>query len=195
MSDPTKALSDKADERLVEDSSPKALLLGSLNKLKSGDLGMVPVIVGLIVIWIVFQTQNSRFLSSRNLVQLSLDSATIGMISIGVVLVLLLGEIDLSIGSVSGVSGSILAVLLVYHNWPLALAILAALAAGLAIGVLYGLLDTRFGVPSVVSTLAGLLGCLGRQLMGLGKHGPVNLPVNSKLSDFGSRKVLAPKAG
>ena len=194
MSDPTKAFSDKDDERLVEDSSPKALILGSINKLKSGDLGMVPVIVGLIAIWIVFQTQNSRFLSSRNLVELSLDSATIGMISIGVVLVLLLGEIDLSIGSVSGVSGAILAVLLVYHDWPVALAILAALAAGLAIGTLYGLLYTRFGVPSFVITLAGLLAFLGLQLMVLGKNGTVNLPVNSSLIDFASFKFLSPMA-
>ncbi|MDQ3156435.1 MAG: sugar ABC transporter permease [Actinomycetota bacterium] len=194
MSDPTKAFSDKDDERLVEDSSPKALLLGSINKLKSGDLGMVPVIVGLIAIWIVFQTQNSRFLSSRNLVELSLDSATIGMISIGVVLVLLLGEIDLSIGSVSGVSGAILAVLLVYHDWPVALAILASLAAGLAIGTLYGLLYTRFGVPSFVITLAGLLAFLGLQLMVLGKNGTVNLPVNSSLIDFASFKFLSPTA-
>lgn len=194
MSDPTKAFSDKDDERLVEDSSPRALLHGSLNKLKSGDLGMVPVIVGLIAIWIVFQTQNSNFLSSRNLVQLSLDSATIGMISIGVVLILLLGEIDLSVGSVSGVSGSILAVLLVYKDWPLPLAILAALAAGVAIGVLYGLLYTRFGVPSFVITLAGLLAFLGLQLMVLGSRGTVNLPVSSWLIEFASFKFLPPVA-
>ena len=194
MSDPTAAFADKADERLVEDSSPRALLRGSLGKLRSGDLGMVPVIVGLIAIWIIFQSQNSRFLSSRNLVELSLDSATIGMISIGVVLILLLGEIDLSIGSVSGVAGSILAVLLVYHGWPVALAILAALAAGLGIGVLYGLLYTRFGVPSFVITLAGLLAFLGLQLMVLGKNGTVNLPVNSSLIDFASFKFLSPTA-
>ena len=194
MSDPTAAFADKADERLVEDSSPRALLRGSLGKLRSGDLGMVPVIVGLLAIWIIFQSQNSKFLSSRNLVELSLDSATIGMISIGVVLILLLGEIDLSIGSVSGVAGSILAVLLVYHGWPVALAILAALAAGLAIGVLYGLLYTRFGVPSFVITLAGLLAFLGLQLMVLGKNGTVNLPVNSSLIDFASFKFLSPTA-
>jgi len=193
MSEKT-AFADKSDERLVEDSSPRALILGSISKLRSGDLGMVPVVVGLIAIWLVFQSQNPRFLSSRNLVELSLDSATIGMISIGVVLVLLLGEIDLSIGSVSGVSGSILAVLLVYHNWSLPLAILAALSAGLAIGVLYGMLYTRFGVPSFVITLAGLLAFLGLQLMVLGARGTVNLPVNSPLIDFASFKFLSPTA-
>ncbi len=183
---------DRSDERLTVDSSPRALLDGFLRRIRSGDLGMMPVIIGLIVIWIVFYTQNSRFLSSRNLVELSLDSATIGMISIGVVLVLLLGEIDLSIGSVSGASGSILAVLLVYHGWSLPTAILAAVATGLAIGVLYGLLYTRFGVPSFVITLAGLLGFLGLQLAVLGSNGTINLPVNSSLVDFANFKFLPP---
>ena len=183
---------DKSDERLTVDSSPRALLDGFMRRIRSGDLGMMPVIIGLIVIWIVFYTQNSRFLSSRNLVELSLDSATIGMISIGVVLVLLLGEIDLSIGSVSGASGAILAVLLVYKGWPLPTAILAAVATGLAIGVLYGLLYTRFGVPSFVITLAGLLGFLGLQLSVLGSNGTINLPVNSWLVDFANFKFLPP---
>jgi ABC-type xylose transport system permease subunit len=183
---------DRSDERLTVDSSPRALLDGFLRRIRSGDLGMMPVIIGLIVIWIVFYTQNSRFLSSRNLVELSLDSATIGMISIGVVLVLLLGEIDLSIGSVSGASGAILAVLLVYQGWPLPTAILAAVATGLAIGVLYGLLYTRFGVPSFVITLAGLLAFLGLQLSVLGSNGTINLPVNSWLVDFANFKFLPP---
>ena len=183
---------DKSDERLTVDSSPRALLDGFLRRIRSGDLGMMPVIIGLVVIWIVFYTQNSRFLSSRNLVELSLDSATIGMISIGVVLVLLLGEIDLSIGSVSGASGAILAVLLVYKGWPLPTAILAAVATGLAIGVLYGLLYTRFGVPSFVITLAGLLAFLGLQLSVLGSNGTINLPVNSWLVDFANFKFLPP---
>lgn len=183
---------DRSDERLADDSSPRAMLDSFLRRIRSGDLGMMPVITGLIIIWIVFYTQNPRFLSSRNLVQLSLDSATIGMISIGVVLVLLLGEIDLSIGSVSGVAGSILAVLLVYQGWPLPAAILAAVATGLAIGVFYGLLFTRFGVPSFVMTLAGLLAFLGLQLTVLGSRGTVNLPVNSWLIDFASFKFLDP---
>lgn len=185
---------DKADERLLESSSPSALLRATLARIKSGDLGMIPVIVGLIAIWIVFYTRNSRFMSPRNLVELSLDCSTIGMISIGVVLVLLLGEIDLSIGSVSGVSGSILAVLLVYHGWALPTAILASLATGVAIGVLYGLLYTRFGVPSFVITLAGLLGFLGLQLLVLGKNGTINLPIDSGLVDFASFKFLTPTA-
>ncbi len=183
---------DRSDERLTVDSSPRAVVDGFVRRIRSGDLGMMPVITGLVVIWIVFYLQNPRFLSSRNLVELSLDSATIGMISVGVVLVLLLGEIDLSIGSVSGVGGSILAVLLVYQGWPLPTAILAAVSTGLAIGVFYGLLFTRFGVPSFVMTLAGLLAFLGLQLTILGSRGTVNLPVNSWLVDFANFKFLPP---
>ena len=185
---------DRSDERLDDDSSPRAILDGFLRRIRSGDLGMTPVITGLVIIWIVFYTQNPRFLSSRNLVELSLDSATIGMISVGVVLILLLGEIDLSIGSVSGVAGAILAVLLVYQGWPLPTAILAAIASGLAIGVFYGALYTRFGVPSFVLTLAGLLAFLGLQLSVLGSRGTVNLPVNSWLVDFANFKFLPPVA-
>ena len=127
---------DRADERLVQDTSPRAMVGTVVRRLRSGDLGMIPVVVGLVVIWIVFYAMNPRFLSSRNLVELSLDSATIGMISVGIVLVLLLGEIDLSVGSVSGLSGAVLAVLLVYQDWPLLASILAALFPSVVIRVL-----------------------------------------------------------
>ncbi|WP_313409607.1 ABC transporter permease subunit [Aeromicrobium sp.] len=185
---------DRADERLVVDTSPRAMLTNLNRRLRSGDLGMIPVVVGLGVIWIVFYALNPRFLSSRNLVELSLDSATIGMISVGIVLILLLGEIDLSVGSVSGLSGAVLAVTLVYHDWPLLGSILAALCTGLAIGVFYGLLYTRFGVPSFVITLAGLLAFLGAQLNVLGSNGTVNLPGNSALIDFANFTFLPPWA-
>ncbi|QIM19559.1 sugar ABC transporter permease [Leucobacter coleopterorum] len=184
------SFADRTDERLIDDSSPRALWGNLLRRLRSGDLGMIPVVVGLIVIWIVFYAMNNRFLSSRNLVQLSLDSATIGMISIGIVLVLLLGEIDLSVGSVSGLSGAVLAVLLVYVGFPLPVAILAALCTGLVIGMLYGVLCTRFGVPSFVITLAGLLAFLGLQLLTLGKNGTINLPGDSALIAFANFTFL-----
>ncbi len=186
--------SDRSDERLITATSPRAVLTGLGRRMRSGDLGMMPVIVGLTIIWIVFYALNPRFLSSRNLVEISLDAATIGMISVGVVLVLLLGEIDLSIGSVSGVGGAILATLLVYQGISLPLAILIALAAGLAIGTFYGMLYTVFGVPSFVFTLAGLLGFLGLQLTILGDRGTVNLPVSSWIVEFASFSFLSPLA-
>ncbi|WP_019145450.1 sugar ABC transporter permease [Aeromicrobium massiliense] len=188
------SFADKTDERLVEDSSPKAMLEGFVRRMKSGDLGMVPVIVGLLIIWVVFYSQNERFLSSRNLVELLLSSSAIGMISVGVIMVLLLGEIDLSVGSVSGMSGAIMAVLVVYHDWSVLPAIGVSLLAGLAIGAVYGLLYTRFGVPSFVITLAGLLAFLGLQLVVLGDNGTVNLPGDSWLIEFANFKFLSPLA-
>jgi len=182
---------DKTDERLLESESPRAALSSFGRRIRSGDLGMAPVIIGLALIWVIFFLQNDRFLSSRNLVNLSLDSATIGMISLGIVLVLLLGEIDLSVGSVSGVGGSIMAVLLVYQGWPLLSAILLALAVGVAIGTFYGLLFTQFGVPSFVITLAGLLAFLGVQLWVLGSRGTVNLPIDSWIIEFANFKFLS----
>ncbi len=188
------SFADKTDERLVEDSSPRAMLQGFVRRMKSGDLGMVPVIVGLLIIWVVFYSQNERFLSSRNLVELLLSSSAIGMISVGVIMVLLLGEIDLSVGSVSGMSGAIMAVLVVYHDWSVLPAIGVSLLAGLAIGAVYGLLYTRFGVPSFVITLAGLLAFLGLQLVVLGDNGTVNLPGDSWLIEFANFKFLSPLA-
>ncbi len=108
------------------------------------------------------------------------------------VLVLLLGEIDLSVGSVSGLSSAVLAVLFVQQQMPLVLAIVAALAAGAAIGAVYGMLYTTFGVPSFVVTLAGLLAVLGLQLFVLGDTGTINLPFQSGIVRFSQSMFLTP---
>ncbi len=176
--------SDLVDERLVRHRGLSGTLEAFLRRIRGGDLGSLPVIVGLIIISLVFYSQEATFLSSRTLVNITLFAAPIGIIAIGVVLVLLLGEIDLSVGSVSGLAASILAVLVVYHDQPLWIGLLAGCGTGLAIGLLYGLLFTKVGVPSFVITLAGLLGFLGLQLYVLGKNGTVNLPVNSGLTEF-----------
>ncbi len=105
-----------------------------VERARGGDLGSLPVIIGLVVIWTVFQLMNPALLSSRNLVNLTLRSAGLGTIALGVILVLLLGEIDLSLGSVAGVAASVLAVGFVQQSWPLWLAVLAAIASGTAIG-------------------------------------------------------------
>ena len=88
---------------------------------------------------------------------------------------LLLGEIDLSVGAVSGLAAAVMAVLNVKHGWNPYLAIAAAVAVGLAIGLLQGFLFSRFGVPSFVVTLAGLLAWQGALLQVLGSTGSINL--------------------
>jgi D-xylose transport system permease protein len=151
---------------------PRAELL---RRVVQGDLASVRVFLGLAVIWAIFQIQNDRFLSAINLTNLMLQITAIGLISVGVVYVLLLGEIDLSVGQVSGLSAAIMAVLNVKHGWSPYTAIAAAVVGGLAIGLLQGLLFTQFGIPSFVVTLSGLLVWQGALLKVLGQTGTVNI--------------------
>jgi D-xylose transport system permease protein len=140
-----------------------------------GDLSSLRVVFGLILIAIIFQVQESRFLSAENLTNLMLQITTIGLISIGIVYVLLLGEIDLSVGAVSGLCGAVMAVLNVKHGWSPYLAIAAAILVGAAIGFSQGTLFSKFVVPSFVVTLAGLLTWEGALLQVLGKTGSLNI--------------------
>jgi len=182
---------------LADESNNKALpgaMRSLAGRLRGGDLGSLPVVLGLIVICIVFQLLNPTFLSSINLVNLTMQSAAVGIMSIGIVLVLLLGEIDLSVGSVSGLSSAILAVGFAQLGLPLPLVLLASLAAGAAVGLVFGLIRTLFGVPSFVITLGGLLGILGLQLFVLGKTKSINIPFDSLVVQFGQQWFLPPWA-
>jgi D-xylose transport system permease protein len=147
-----------------------------LRRLGRGELGSVRVLVAIAVIWTIFQLANDRFLSAINLTNLSLQIAAVATISIGVVLILLLGEIDLSVGAVSGLAAGVMAVLSVKEGWNPELAIVAALVVGALIGLLQGFFITVFGIPSFVVTLAGLLAWPGFLLLVLGETGTVPLP-------------------
>nr|WP_238702654.1 sugar ABC transporter permease [Microbacterium caowuchunii] len=160
------------------------------DRIREGDLGAVPVLAGLLVIWAVFQSLNPVFLSSENLVNLTMQCAATGTIALGVVLVLLVGEIDLSVGSVSGLAAAVLAVTFVKLQWPLLVALPAAVATGCLVGLVYGVLYTRFGLPSFVITLAGLLGFLGLQLWVLGDTGAIALPFDSWIVWFAQQMFL-----
>jgi D-xylose transport system permease protein len=149
--------------------------LDLLRRTVQGDLASVRVIIAIALIWIIFQAENDRFLSAVNLTNLVLQITATGLISVGVVYVLLLGEIDLSVGAVSGVTSALMAVLNVQHGWNPYLALAAAVVMGLGIGVVQGALFSAFGVPSFVVTLAGLLAWEGLQLYILGDTGSVNV--------------------
>jgi D-xylose transport system permease protein len=144
---------------------------------KSGDLGSLPIFVGLIIICLVFQTQNDRFLTAGNFVNLLVQTAPYAVIAMGVTFALLLGEIDLSIGFVSGVGGVLTAILLTPdgNELPTALVLVIVMGTGLAIGTLHGLIITKIGVPSFVVTLAGLLAWNGVVLLLIGSKGTVIL--------------------
>ncbi|WP_310528075.1 ABC transporter permease subunit [Nocardioides sp.] len=183
---------DLADERLIQTKGMAGYAHLFWNRLRSGELGSLPVVIGLVIICIGFYSQEPRFLSSRSLVSISQFAAPIGIIALGIVLVLLLGEIDLSVGSVSGFTAATMAVLLVEHGQSMLVAILAAMAVGVAIGALYAVLYTKLGVPSFVFSLAGLLGFQGALLYVLGKNGTINLPSDSFLVQFTRFEFLSP---
>jgi D-xylose transport system permease protein len=168
-------ITEPAEAREAVELRPGRLL----RQIAQGELATVRVVVLLGVIWIIFQSQNDRFLSAENLTNLMLQVTAVGTVSVGVVLVLLLGEIDLSVGAVSGFCAGVMAVLNVKHGWSPELAIVAGLVVGLAIGTFYGFIVTRFGIPSFVVSLAGLLGFQGALLWVLGETGTVNIPDNT----------------
>lgn len=181
---------DRADTRVRHDAGLTGAVKKFTDQVRSGDLGMLPVIIGLLLISAVFTTLNPVFLAPNNLVNLLFDAAAVGLIALGVVCVLLLGEIDLSIGSMSGLSSAIIGVLWVNSGVPLAVAILAVLANGALIGFIYGFLRNKFEMPSFVATLAGLLALLGMQLYILGPTGSINLPFTSPLVRFGQILIM-----
>ena len=141
---------------------------------RTGELGSLPIVLGIVIIAIYFQSRNSHFLTAGNMVNLITQMAAISVIGMGIVFVLLLGEIDLSVGYVSGTGGILMAILLQpNHGWSTAPAILVGLLAGLAIGLIQGLVFAKVGIPSFVVTLAGLLGWQGLDLLLVGSSGTV----------------------
>ncbi len=152
------------------------------------------MVVGLLVISVGFYLENPRFLSSQSIVSITQFAAPVGIIALGIVLVLLLGEIDLSVGSVSGFAAATMAVLLVDRDAGTLLSLLAGIGVGVAVGLFYALLYTKIGVPSFVFSLAGLLGFQGALLYVLGTQGTINLPSDSFLVQFTRFEFLAPAA-
>jgi len=193
MSTPTTSPKlDQSDERLQQSQGLRGALQSFVRSVRAGDVGALPVVVGLLVIGTIFQVLNPVFLSSGNLVNLILDSSAVGVISLGIVCVLLVGEIDLSVGSVSGFSAAVMAVLFVRQDWNWVLAVLLACLVACSIGLLYGILLTKFGMPSFVASLSGLLAFLGLQLAILGDQGSVNLPFDSTLVSFAQLEFVPP---
>jgi D-xylose transport system permease protein len=162
-------------------------------RILSGDSGVLPVVAGLLLISILFQYLNSNFLTSGNLVNLLIQGAVYMLLAMGEVFPLLLGEIDLSIGFVSGIGGIVTAELVKQqYGWPWWAAIIMALLVCAAIGLLQGTIITRLGLPSFVVTLAGLLGWQGVMLLMLGQGG--SLPINDNVINDLASGNLTPTA-
>ena len=177
--EPVNALAPSAD-------SAGAYLRQSLARIKGGEMGVLPVVAGLLLVSILFQSLNSNFLTAGNLVNLLVQAAVFSLLAMGEVFVLLLGEIDLSIGFVAGVSAVVMCELVGPSvGWPWWAAVAAALIACALIGILQGTLTARIGLPSFVVTLAGLLFWEGVMLYILGDGGSILIEDNT-INDIGS---------
>lgn len=130
----------------------------------SGRYRLVPIIAVLIIIWAVFTFQEGAFLSSRNLSNLLLQTTVTGVLALGLIFVLLIGEIDLSVAATSAVCAALAGLLVTQHDWPIVPAIGVAIVVGGAIGALQGLVITFFGAPAFLITLGSSLALQGALL-------------------------------
>ncbi|WP_329538954.1 sugar ABC transporter permease [Streptomyces sp. NBC_01358] len=179
---------------LVRDEGIRGYVGEFWRKVRSGELGSLPVVIAVIIIWTVFGSLNSTFLSAQNLSDLSQQIVGTGMIAVGIVFVLLLGEIDLSVGSVSGLCAAIFAVLNVLNGMNEWLALLVAVLGGAAVGLIQGFFFAKVGVPAFVVTLAGNLAWNGLMLQVLGSSGTVNIPADSIVAEIYSTIYHSPAA-
>ncbi|ROT34225.1 sugar ABC transporter permease [Micromonospora sp. HM5-17] len=136
-----------------------------LARVRGGDMGSLPAVLGLIVLCLVFSALHDNFLTEGNFANLFTQGAAVTVIAMGLVFVLLLGEIDLSAGFASGVCAAVLAQLVTLRGLPWYVAVLAAIATGVLIGLVLGFLVAKVGIPSFVVTLAAFLAFQGVVLL------------------------------
>lgn len=177
--EPTAASSKVAESDFSADSHQSATLKEALSdyvgRLRGGDMGSLPAVAGLIVLVIVFSIASDTFLTLLNLANLVTQAGPICVLAMGLVPVLLLGEIDLSAGFAGGVAAAVAALLIVDHGQSWYVAVMAGMATGAFIGLLIGLLVAKLGVPSFVVTLAFFLGLQGVILKLIGEGGSVRV--------------------
>jgi len=202
--DPTQETA--ADEELTEavETAAPDVLAGSLGeyvriwgkRIRSGESGSLPVVVGLIAIIVYFQARSSLFLSAGNLVNLAIQGAPIVVLGMAEVFVLLLGEIDLSIGYTSAIAAT--ATAWAAFSMPWWAAIILGLAVSAFIGAVLGTLVTRLRLPSFVVTLAGLLGFEGLliELVAWSGHGSGGtIPISNSVIDGITSANVSPTLG
>ncbi len=172
MSAPTVDVPDSPAD-LTRSPSLGEYFRGYLDRVRGGDIGSLPAVFGLVVLVIVFSLLRPVFFSAGNFANLLTQGAPITVIAMGLVFVLLLGEIDLSAGFTSGVCAAVLATVLTDWGWSWPLGVAAALLVGLLIGTTMGTLVARVGIPSFVVTLAAFLAFQGTVLLIIGEGGNV----------------------
>ena len=146
-----------------------------LARIKSGDMGALPGVLGLIALCVVFGAMSDVFLTPGNFANLLTQAASVTVIAMGLVFVLLLGEIDLSAGYASGVCGAVLVILITNHGYAWWLALLISIVVGALLGFIIGNLVSKLGIPSFVVTLASFLGFQGLLLLLAGEGGTIRI--------------------
>ncbi|WNG87026.1 ABC transporter permease [Mycobacterium sp. ITM-2016-00317] len=163
-----------SDDQRTDDTFGDAVR-GYLQRVRGGDMGSLPAFLGLVVLFVVFGLANDRFLSALNLANLITQAGSICVLAMGLVFVLLLGDIDLSAGVAGGVAACAMALAVVNMSWPWWVAMAAGIACGAVIGLAIGLLRAKLGIPSFVVTLAFFLGLQGVTLKLIGEGGSVRV--------------------
>jgi D-xylose transport system permease protein len=145
------------------------------SRVKAGDIGSLPAILGLVVLCLVFGSMSSVFLTPGNFANLITQAAAVIVIAMGLIFVLLLGEIDLSAGYTAGVTGAVLVILITNQGQPWYVSLVASIAVGALLGFLLGSLVARLGIPSFVVTLAAFLAFQGILLLLAGEGGTIRV--------------------
>jgi D-xylose transport system permease protein len=156
-----------------------------VQRVRGGDMGALPSIAGLVVLFIVFGLANDRFLSNLNMANLATQAGSIIILAMALVPVLLLGDIDLSAGVAGSTGAAVMGLLIVDHGQGWAVAVVAGLLTGAVIGIVTGVLVAKLGIPSFVVTLAFFLGLQGVLLKLIGEGGSVRIdqPVISGIAN------------
>ncbi|MEI6294754.1 MAG: ABC transporter permease [Actinomycetes bacterium] len=153
----------------------KTVLTDYIAKIKAGDIGALPAFLGLVSLGLVFTFSSQYFLTARNMANLLTQAAPVIVIAMGLVFVLLLGEIDLSAGFASGVCGAAMVLLINDHKFPWYLALFVSIVIGVGLGWLMGTLVARLRIPSFVVTLSAFLAFQGVLLLMAGNGGTILL--------------------
>jgi D-xylose transport system permease protein len=178
----------------IEDGSVGSAVRGYVTRLRGGDVGSLPAILGFVVLVILFAAlRPDTFASSRNAANLLNQAAPVIFIAMGLIFVLLLGEIDLGAGYLAGVSAAVMGVLMTNHGVAMPLAVLACLATGVVVGFGVGALVAWLHIPSFVVTLATFLGLQGVLLLVIGAGGTISITDETILAII--NKNLSPVLG
>ena len=177
----------------LEKETLKGAASNYLSRVKAGDIGSLPAVLGLVSLVAVFGAMSEFFLTNRNFANLLTQAAPVMVIAMGLVFVLLLGEIDLAAGYASGVCGAVLVLLVTNHGWSWYTALAASIAVGAGLGLLIGTLVSRVGIPSFVVTLAAFLAFQGILLLLAGEGGTI--PIADKTILAVENSNLTPTQG